>query len=120
MPVKQFDGRIGPRPHNLVGIGECFCHTRNGFCHFWMGRVEMLLPFCSQPNHSIMEVVEKLHGYIYVLWMPNFVFDDSPSSSIGYAGLLRCSIVEHPFQGSLMTARRQAPASAMVRLLVIV
>ena len=31
MPVKQFDGRICPRPHNLVGIGECFCNMRNGF-----------------------------------------------------------------------------------------
>jgi hypothetical protein len=71
MPVKQFDGRIGPRPHNRVGIGECFCNTRNGFCHFWMGRLEMLLPFCSKPNHPIMDVVEKLHGDIYVLLMPN-------------------------------------------------
>jgi hypothetical protein len=71
MPVKQFDGRICPRLHNLVGIGECFCNMRNGFCHFWMGRVEMLLPFCSKPNHPIMDVVEKLHGDIYVLLMTN-------------------------------------------------
>ena len=72
MPVKQFDGRICPRLHNLVGIGECFCDTRNGFCHFWMGRLEMLPPFCSKPNHPIMDVVEKLHGDIYVLSMPNY------------------------------------------------
>jgi hypothetical protein len=44
---------------------------RHGFCHFWMGRMEMLLPFCSKPNHPIMDVVEKLHGAIYVLLMPN-------------------------------------------------
>ena len=36
-----------------------------------MGRLEMLLPFCSEPNHPIMDVVEKLHGDIYVLLMPN-------------------------------------------------
>ena len=71
MPVKQFDGRICPRPRNLVGLGECFCNTKNGFCHFWMGRLEMLPPFCSKPNHPIMDVVEKLHGDIYVLLMPN-------------------------------------------------
>jgi hypothetical protein len=33
--------------------------------------MEMLLPFCSKPNHPIMDVVEKLHGDIYVLLMPN-------------------------------------------------
>jgi len=71
MPIKQFDGRIGSRPHNLVGIGECFCKARDGFCHLWMGRLEMLLPFCSKPNHPIMDVIEKLHGDIYVLLMPN-------------------------------------------------
>jgi hypothetical protein len=71
MPVKQFDGRISSRPHNLVGIGECFCKTRDSFCHLWMGRLEMLLPFCSKPNHPIMDVIEKLHGDIYVLLMPN-------------------------------------------------
>ena len=43
---------------------------RNGFCHFWMSCLEMLLPFCSKPNHPIMDVVEKLHGDIYVLLMP--------------------------------------------------
>jgi hypothetical protein len=36
-----------------------------------MGRLEMLLPFCSEPNRPIMDVVEKLHGDIYVLLMPN-------------------------------------------------
>ena len=46
MPVKQFNGRIGP---------------------LWMGRLEMLLSFCSKPNHPITDVVEKLHGDIYVL-----------------------------------------------------
>jgi hypothetical protein len=71
MPVKQFDGRIGPRPHNRVGMGECFCKTRKGFCHFWMSRLEMLLPFCSKPNRPIMDVDEKLHGYIYALLTPN-------------------------------------------------
>ena len=33
--------------------------------------MEMLLPFCSKPNHPIMDVVEKLHGDIYGLLMPN-------------------------------------------------
>jgi len=36
-----------------------------------MGRLKMLLPFCSKPNHPIMDVVEKLHGDIYKLLMPN-------------------------------------------------
>jgi hypothetical protein len=71
MPIKQFDGRICPRPHNLVGVGECFCNVRDSFCHFWMGRVEMLLPFCGKSNYPIMDIVEKLHGDIYVLLMPN-------------------------------------------------
>jgi hypothetical protein len=31
----------------------------------------MLLPFCRKPNHPIMDVIEKLHGDIYVLLMPN-------------------------------------------------
>jgi hypothetical protein len=35
-----------------------------------MGRLEMLLPFCSKPNHPIMDVIEKLHGDIYVLLLP--------------------------------------------------
>lgn len=79
MPVKQFDGRICPRPHNLVGISECFCNTRHGFCHFWMGRLEMLLPFCCKPNHPIMDVVEKFHGDIYVLLMPNATGEQRPT-----------------------------------------
>jgi hypothetical protein len=33
--------------------------------------MEMLLPFCSKPNRPLMDVVEKLHGDIYVLLMPN-------------------------------------------------
>lgn len=81
MPVKQFDGRICPRPRNLVGLGECFCNTKNGFCHFWMGRLEMLPPFCSKPNHPIMDVVEKLHGDIYVLLMPNAPGERQPPST---------------------------------------
>jgi hypothetical protein len=36
-----------------------------------MGRLEMLLPFCSKPNRPIMQVVKKLHGYIYALLTPN-------------------------------------------------
>jgi hypothetical protein len=36
-----------------------------------MDRLEMLLPFCSKPNHPIMDVIEKLHGDIYGLLMPN-------------------------------------------------
>jgi hypothetical protein len=98
MPVKQFDGRICPRPHNLVGIGECFCNTRHGFCHFWMGRLEMLLPFCSEPNHPIMDVVEKLHGDIYVLLMPN-VADDAPGKPrSGFPG--RCPLACSTIGGS--------------------
>ena len=31
----------------------------------------MLLPFGSKPNPSLIDVVEKLHGDIYVLLMPN-------------------------------------------------
>jgi hypothetical protein len=83
MPIKQFDGRIGSRPHNLVGIGECFCKTRDGFCHLWMGHLEMLLPFRSKPNHPIMDVVEKLHGDIYVLLMPNAGAHLPPEAGLG-------------------------------------
>jgi hypothetical protein len=36
-----------------------------------MGRVEMLLPFCRQPNRPIMDVVKELHGDIYALLAPN-------------------------------------------------
>jgi hypothetical protein len=72
MPVKQFDGHICPRSHNLVGTGECFCKTRHSFCHFWMSRLEMLLPFCSEPNRPIMDVVEELQGDIYELLLPNY------------------------------------------------
>jgi hypothetical protein len=43
----------------------------------------------------------------------NFVFDDSPSSSIASAILLRQSVAEHAFQRCLTTLRRQAPACAM-------
>jgi hypothetical protein len=46
-----------------------------------MGRLEMLLPFCSQPNYPIMDVVEKLHGDIHVLLMPRP--SDLPCVQIG-------------------------------------
>jgi hypothetical protein len=36
-----------------------------------MGCLAMLLPFCSKPHHPILDVVEKLHGDIYVLLLPN-------------------------------------------------
>jgi hypothetical protein len=36
-----------------------------------MGRLEMLLPLRSKPNHPIMDVIKKLHGDIYVLLLPN-------------------------------------------------
>jgi hypothetical protein len=36
-----------------------------------MDHLEMLLPFCSEPNHPIMDVVEKLHDDICMLLMPN-------------------------------------------------
>src|SRR6266851_1168752 len=51
---------------------------------------------------------------------PNCVFDDSVSSSIGRAALSRRGVVEHPLQKSSTPARRHAPASAMLRLHVVV
>jgi hypothetical protein len=38
---------------------------------FLVGRLEMLLPFCSQPNHLIVDVVKQLNGDIYMVLMPN-------------------------------------------------
>jgi hypothetical protein len=43
-----------------------------------MGRLEMLLPFCGKPNYPIMDVVEKLHGDIYMLLTPNFTGFSDP------------------------------------------
>src|SRR5207247_3573009 len=51
---------------------------------------------------------------------PNFVFDDSSPSSIGRAVLSRRGTVEHPLQRDSTTARRQAPASAMMKPPVVV
>jgi len=106
MPVKQFDGRIGSRPHNRVRAGERFSKTRKGFCHFWMGRLEMLLPFCSKPNRPIMDVVEKLHGYIYALLTPNAAGEQRPtldetrtdpkSLSGGPSAPVACSVQDVP------------------------
>jgi hypothetical protein len=45
-----------------------------------MGRLEMLLPFCRKPNHPIMDVIEKLHGDIYVLLMPNAAAQPRPEA----------------------------------------
>ena len=48
----------------------------------------MLLPFCSKPNHPMMDVVEKLHGDIYVLLMPNVPHNRLPTkrSVVGSPG----------------------------------
>jgi hypothetical protein len=52
-----------------------------------------------------------------VIKQPNFVFDDSPSSSIGSAVLLRRSDVESPRHQYSTTPCRQAPAAATLRCL---
>jgi hypothetical protein len=51
---------------------------------------------------------------------PNLVFDDSPSSGIASAILLRRSVAEHACQRCLTTLRSQAPACAMERRPVVV
>lgn len=50
---------------------------------------------------------------------PNFVFDDSSSSRIGKAWLLRRGAIEHPRQRYSTTACHQAPAAAMMRRHVV-
>ncbi len=67
MPVKQLGGLICSRPYNLVGTGERLRNTRNLVCHFRMGRLEMQLPFFRKPNRTTMDVLERLHCYIYAL-----------------------------------------------------
>jgi hypothetical protein len=51
---------------------------------------------------------------------PNLIFDDSPLPSIGSDVLSRHNAVEHSLQRGSTTTRRQAPASAMMRLPVVV
>ena len=56
MPVKQFDGLVMQRTHDPVGFGERFRKAGSGVGHFWMGGLDVCLPFFRKPNRTVVEV----------------------------------------------------------------